>query len=217
MALKQVRGFWLPETEDHLVHFLEGSPEFAGGPTYQLHKLMLCMKHIKNFSHALDIGAHCGLWSRVMAQMFTRVTAFEPVSLHRSAFERNVLQYNVKLWPVALGASEGKVSLHTGQSSSGDTYVQAGGEHEAQMYTLDSFEELPKIDFIKIDCEGYEKFICQGGEKRIRRDQPVMIIEQKPNKGRQFGIGDRDALTLVESWGAFKVEEYAGDFVMAWR
>ncbi|RWD13572.1 MAG: FkbM family methyltransferase, partial [Mesorhizobium sp.] len=44
---------------------------------------------------------------------------------------------------------------------------------------LDSFG-LAGIDFLKIDVEGFEKPILEGGEQTIRRERPVIIIEQKP-------------------------------------
>jgi FkbM family methyltransferase len=217
--VKQVNGFWLPDGEEHLVSFLENGPQFAGGPSYQLHKLMAAMPLIRNFRHAVDVGGHCGLWARPMAACFGGVTAFEPVVNHRACFERNMKWFevrNVTLFPYALGDHEGNVSLHTGESSSGDTYVKEGGEHSAQMKTLDSFE-LKDVDFLKLDCEGYEYFALRGGEHTIKRDKPCIVVEQKPGKGSQFGLADTVAVTLLVSWGAEVVKEISGDFICRWK
>jgi len=214
--MKQVRGFWLPDFEEHLVDMIMHSPEFAGGPTYQFHKFQLCFKYIKNFGLGVDIGGHCGLWSRVMAKCFTKVIAFEPVEEHAKCFHANVTDDNVTLLDYALGAGAiDSVRLTTGKNSSGDTFITTDGEHEATMRTLDSFD-LPRVDFIKIDCEGYENFIIQGGANTIRKWRPVMIVEQKPGKGRSFGLRDLAGVELLQSWGARLVESYAGDYVMAW-
>lgn len=215
--MKFVRGFALPDFEQHLIPFLEQGPEFAGGPTYQLHKYLACMPLIKNFRRAVDVGAHCGLWSRVMARCFTMVSAFEPVLEHRICFDENLRgAANITLHACALGEREGLVTLHTGQASSGDTYVQKDGEHGANLRTLDSFDLLP-IDFLKIDCEGYEKFVLMGGEKTIRRDKPCIIVEQKPGKAKQFGLGDIEAVQLLQAWGAELVTVVSGDYIMRWR
>lgn len=217
--MKQVRGFFLPDSEQHLVPFLERGPEFAGGPCYQLHKLMAAMPFIRNFRTAIDIGGHCGLWSRPMAAVFGSVQAFEPVIEHRACFDRNMKWFevrNVTLWAAALGDRDGVVSLHTGPSSSGDTYVKEGGEHSSPIKTLDSFH-FTEVDFIKLDCEGYELFALKGGEQTIRRDKPCIIVEQKPGKGKLFGLGDHDAVLLLKSWGAEQVGEISGDFVMRWK
>ena len=76
---------------------------------------------------------------------------------------------------------------------------------------LDWFNLEP--DFIKIDTEGFEYFIIQGGEHTIRTHRPVMIVEQKPGKGSHFGLGDRDAIDLLESWGYRVAEHKSGDYV----
>ncbi|QOZ25288.1 FkbM family methyltransferase [Bradyrhizobium sp. CCBAU 51753] len=221
--MKQVKGFWLPDHEEHLVPFLETGPEFAGGPTYQLHKLMAAMPFIRNFRTAVDVGAHCGLWSRPLGAMFSLVKAFEPIATHRECFHANVVprdygtfEFGVTLYSCALGDHDGSVSLHTGPSSSGDTYVQEGGEHNAVLKTLDSFG-FADVDLIKLDCEGYELFAIKGGEKTIREQKPCIIVEQKPGKGKQFGLGDQDAVVLLQSWGAEVVKEISGDFICRWR
>lgn len=223
--MMKVKGFALPDGEEHLAKFLREGPEFAGGPTYQLHKLMMCMPHIKNFRRAVDVGAHCGLWTRPLAQMFRWVTAFEPIVEHQRCFRLNLDDKMftgdpdsfVELWPVALGAHQGKVSLHTGEGSSGDTYVQEGGEHrDVVMSTLDSYV-LRDVDFVKIDCEGYESYVLQGGEETIRKQKPFVIVEQKPGKGQQFGIGDHAALDILRKWGATQVFQYSGDFGFKWQ
>jgi len=165
----------------------------------------------------VDVGSHTGLWSRPLAACFRHVTAFEPVPEHIECWFANVPGENTTLHEYALGDHAGEVSLHTaGPSSSGDTYVQDGGEHSADMRTLDSFN-LESVDFLKIDVEGFEKFVLLGGEKTVRCDKPCVVVEQKPNKGKQFGLGDHDAVLLLKSWGAEVVKEISGDFIMRWK
>lgn len=213
--MKQVKGFWLPDKETHLVPFLENGPEFAGGPTYQLRKLLPALQYIKNFRHAVDIGSHCGLWARPLSAMFRHVSAFEPVEAHRECWRKNVTATGTVLWPNAIGERDCNVSLHTGESSSGDTYIAGTGEHLARMRTLDSFG-LQDVDFIKLDCEGYEFFSIKGAEQTIKRDRPCVIVEQKPGKGAQFGIKDTSAVDLLKSWGAQLRFEISGDFCLSW-
>jgi FkbM family methyltransferase len=215
----QTHGFWLPDGETHLVPFLENGPEFASGPTYQLHKLLAAVPHVKNFSHAVDVGAHCGLWTRPLAAMFRTVSAFEPVARHIDCWYANIPAYSenegAKLYHVALGSEEKEVHLHTGPASTGDTFIAEKGEHSARMITLDQVG-LPKIDFMKIDCEGFEYHVLAGGEKTIRRDKPVIIVEQKTGKGASFGMHDTAAVKLLNQWGAQTVSCIAGDYIMKW-
>lgn len=218
--MKQVEGFWLPDNEEHLVPFLKQGPRYQNGPTYQYHKLSRALKLVPGSrrNQAVDVGAHCGLWSRVLAYEFKRLDAFEPVKAHLECFVLNVPPNKAKvtLHPFALGDHSGSISLHTGPSSSGDTYVQEGGEHQAEMHTLDSCS-LEALDFLKIDCEGYEYFVLKGSEQTVRKFKPVIIVEQKPNKGSgNFKLPDTAAVQLLQDWGAKLRFEYAGDYCLSW-
>lgn len=218
---KQVKGIWLPATEEHLISHIERGPEFAGAGTYQLHKLQAAFPHIRNFRHAVDVGAHVGLWSRILAHCFTRLTAFEPIELHRDLFNQNVHANSgceIKLYPLALSGSEKSVRFDIDPKSSGATHVtlaQDGAGPQVDACTLDSLD-LPPVDFIKVDCEGYEYFILRGGERTIRRDRPCIVVEQKPGKGSMYGLDDREAVQLLQSWGAQLKFEISGDFCLAW-
>lgn len=220
--MKQVCGLWLPDGERHLIPFLERGPQFGGGPTYQLHKLMAAMPHIRNFRHAIDVGAHCGLWSRVLARMFAHLTAFEPLPAHRECFMRNVIDASsgitdlarVTLNPCALGSRDGFALIERRADSSGDSHIAGAGE-QVEMRRLDSFG-LGPVDFLKIDCEGYEKFVLEGGEETVRGAKPCIVVEQKPKKASQYGLGDQDAVALLQGWGATLRWEISGDFCLSW-
>ena len=233
--MKQVRGIWLPDDEIYFLKFLaDDQPEFAGAGTYQLRKIMACMPYVKNFHHAVDVGAHVGLWSRVLARMFTKLTAFEPVRRHIDCLLMNV-PFNVDVWPMllALGDHYTSAILHSVAGASGNTRVATDGVRVAKPYETIEFvapEEVAMkrlddvllvdndvIDFLKIDVEGYEYFVLKGGEKTIRRTKPVICVEQKPAKGAQYGIGDLDACKLLDSWGAKRTQVIGGDYIYTWE
>lgn len=220
--MKQVNGFCLPDGEEHLVSYLENGPEFAGGPTYQLHKLMAALPHVKNFRKAIDIGAHCGLWTRPMAAMFREVLAFEPLLAHRECFRANMQGFgvtNTVLINRALGNPSNPdetVKICTKGKSSGDARISPDGDMEAPLACLDSYS-FTGVDFIKIDCEGFEYFILKGGEETIRRNRPTIVVEQKPGKGAAYGIADTAAVKLLAEWGAVVKWEHGGDFCLRFR
>ena len=70
-------------------------------------------------------------------------------------------------------------------------------------------------DFIKIDTEGFEYYILLGGEKTIKEHKPTIIVEQKPNKGKTFGLKDTQAVDLLKSWGYSLHGQIAGDYVLS--
>ena len=82
--MKQTLGIWLPDSDKHFAVQIAGNPLVAGKGTYQWKKYVAALSHVKDRGHAVDVGAHVGLWSRLMAMDFERVTAFEPVDEERA-------------------------------------------------------------------------------------------------------------------------------------
>jgi ribulose 1,5-bisphosphate carboxylase large subunit-like protein len=81
------------------------------------------------------------------------------------------------------------------------------------MRMLDSYG-LSAVDFIKLDCEGYELFALRGAEETIKRWMPVITVEQKPGHGQQFGLGDTDAVRWLLKRGYKLAQELGGDYIM---
>lgn len=219
--IKRVHGLWLPAHEKHLEGWIasrmKSHPEevIGGRASYQYHKLTAALSFVRGFRTAVDVGAHCGLWSMFLAQRFSKLHAWEPISLHRKCFGLNVVEGDVTLHAAALGAEEGFCSMTTTQGSSGDSWVQASPSGEVPIEVLDSYN-LRDVDFIKLDCEGYEFFALRGAEETLRRCRPVICVEQKPNRATRFGLGQKDALPWLESLGAKVRQEMSGDFILSW-
>lgn len=203
--MKNIRGIWLPDHEEHLLDFATHD-----GWSYQKHKLDAAVMYCDDMTLAIDIGGHCGLWSKHLVKMFDKVVAFEPVADHRECYVKNVIGDNYTLNPVALGAEEGSIKIHTTKGSSGDSWVD--GEGDIPMKTLDSFNLAPS--FIKIDTEGYEYNILLGGEQTVKKYKPIIIVEQKPKKGSNFGLNDTEAVELLLSWGYTMKKAISGDYIM---
>lgn len=182
-----------------------------GRGTYQIKKLRRALTYCASFRTAIDIGAHVGMWTMQLAKRFEKVQSFEPMTSHVECFLKNVDAGNVMLHQYALGQERKQVSMHSTPNSSGDTYVQSGDDVE--MIRLDDLA-LESVDFVKLDCEGYEFFALMGGMQTIRKWRPVIIVEQKPGKAQKFGLGETDAVQLLESVGYRQAEVLAGDYIM---
>lgn len=225
--VKQVHGAWLPDREDYLVQDIAASPRFAGGPSVQLKKYLAALPYVRQYRHAVDIGANVGLWTRVLARCFPLVTAFEPSPEAIECFCLNNPGANI--WPdlepdlvngsrvmlhkCALGAEPGALRLNTKLRSSGWTRADPEGDTEVEMRTLDSFNLSP-VDFIKIDVEGFEHPVVRGAIETIRECRPVVIIEQKPDNAERHGFKRFGARDLLGKMGAQVVAEISGDFVL---
>jgi FkbM family methyltransferase len=209
----QHQGIWLPDGEKHFVDWMNSSGEIVDGKgTYQIKKFRAAMEYVKNFRVAVDVGAHVGLWSMQLAQRFDNVIAFEPVAAFRECFVKNAWMRGVKCFPYALGAEVGRVSMNVDASDTGGTHVSGPGSID--MKTLDSFS-LKSVDFVKIDAEGYEHHIIDGGRETILRCKPCIIVEQKQHiMAKNFGIKGTPAVDLLREMGGLVRRELSGDFIV---
>jgi hypothetical protein len=75
--------------------------------------------------------------------------------------------------------------------------------------------DLPAIDYIKIDVEGFEKKVLLGAARTIERDSPLIVIEQ--NEIVLDGDHKYSAKEYLESIGyrQVAVDRKGWDFVMA--
>lgn len=214
--IKMVGGVWLPAHEEHLMAWMNHPKNRTlvdGKFAYQWKKQQLAMAHVRQWRTAVDVGAHCGLWSMHMVKRFQSVRAFEPVELHRVCFERNVQGANHVLYPCALGEVDGSCSMHTKNTSSGDSWVSGSGD--IAIRRLDDFD-LEDVDFIKLDCEGYELLALKGGEEMLKRCKPTVIVEQKPGRPAQFGLAPTGAVDYLQSLGAQLRAVQSGDYILSW-
>jgi FkbM family methyltransferase len=217
--MKQVGNVWVPAHETHMAEWMKKRNVWVDGKlTYQYHKLQAAMPFVKKHDCAVDVGAHVGFWSMHLAKQFKTLHSFEPVALHRDCYIRNVeMHAGVQLHAKCLGDKPGSVAMHTTQGSSGDTWVDPSVQTgDIPMITLDSLN-LPVVDFMKIDCEGFELFVLRGAEETLRRCKPVVVVEQKHTFANKYGVGAQDALPFLKGLGATLRKEWSGDFIFSWE
>lgn len=226
--MKYELGWYFSDGEQHLPQWMREAAQLRDGVhQYQLRKYETALASCRRRRLAVDVGGHVGQWSRNMAKDFERVIAFEPVPAYAECWRANLAGVeNAHLLELALGASPGSVSLRCGTPGShGDTFVaprdQANAAVDVTMKTLDELDAqggdfFRDLDFLKIDCEGYELFVLQGGEAVIRRERPCIIVEQKPGHAGKYGLGEIDAVNLLLSWGARRRATISGDYVLSW-
>jgi len=141
--------------------------------------LSLFRRFIPDGGTVVDIGAclgdHTATYSKFVGPR-GEVHAFEPNPVALECLEHNMKPYrNVIVHGEALGAFNGEVSIKTNDNLGMAQVIEGAG---IKLRTLDSKTSgWARLDFIKIDAEGYELDILIGAIQTITRFRPVMLIE----------------------------------------
>jgi FkbM family methyltransferase len=179
---------------------------------YQKEQIDLALTYCKNFRSAIDIGAHYGIMSFHMSQRFDEVHSFEIQPDVYNCLEQNMKNFrcnNVKLHPFGVGEENKTVHINFNEGSTFQTHIDPNGVGiEVEIKKLDKFK-IKDVDFIKIDAEGYEPFILQGGLKTILKNKPVILYEAKLYPETRYGVPRDNFLNILSQHG-YTVLDYVG-------
>jgi len=215
--MREHYGWWFPELDTHFPQMLKKSVDNGRPAEYQQpvrqRSIDLCARR----QLALDIGANVGLWSRQLAANFHKVIAFEPVEIFRHCLEKNVLAPNIEIQALALGDRNCQASMIVTPGNTGHSHLDPNsmGQGEVTVVTLDSLQ-LKGVDYVKIDCEGFEYRILQGGRDTICNCRPIVVVEQKPHQTYSKHYGQHAAVELLQSWGMRKLDQIKDDWILGW-
>lgn len=167
----------------------------------------------------LDVGANAGVVTLLAAALVGpggRVHAFEPSPRDRSRLTANVDASgltNVSVHAEALGRETGKAVLRVssaerpGHNTIGGFAYTADASTESaevELTTLDDFASargLARLDLVKIDVEGSETAVLEGGRRTLERFRPVIITEAYDPSLRQLGTSAPELLDLLRTLG----------------
>jgi len=215
--MKKIHNYWFPDGETHLPKMLNVNFQKSNIAEYQFLVRSASLEQVKNFRVAIDIGANIGLWARDLCNHFDTVIAFEPIETFVECLKLNIQKENLDIYKVGLGDKETTAHFIITENNMASTHIDPTslGTGEIQIKTLDSYN-FSTVDYIKIDCEGYEYKILQGSKETILRCRPIIVIEQKPHKHFIEEFDQFDGLRLLESWGMIILDRVKKDFILGW-
>ncbi len=136
---------------------------------------------------SLDIGANVGKYSRsLLENLETTVYAFEPLHSSYTELEKIQTDYPGRFFPVhsAVGNIDGTAIIYS-KAERAETATlskkvlsHSSIEEEVKISKLDSLVttlNLPRVDFIKIDTEGFEKEVFEGMQGVLDTYKPKYI------------------------------------------
>jgi len=139
----------------------------------------------------VDVGANIGYYLLMFQQSVGqngKIICIEPSEENLRELRKNINANsfsNVKLYEVAIGMTDGTTGLRSGINAG---IVDSGkGAYEVPVKQLASLIS-GKVDFIKIDVEGYEGQVIRGASEVIMRDRPTLFVEFHPHILPRFGF-----------------------------
>ena len=153
----------------------------------------------------VDIGGNYGLYALNIANAIGpegKLAVFEPsaqtASYLRRSIDANGLDDRVTLLQAAVSDTQGEAILDSAAAEL-KALTKTGKGETVKTVTLDSWSAeagFEKVDFIKIDAEGAEPLIIDGGERFFTEGSPLVMIEVKHGNDIEF-----TALEKLEALG----------------
>ena len=207
--MKQVKGWWLPDTDTDFDRWiLDGE--------YQKIQRDAILEFVNRDGNAIDIGAHVGFWLKDMCNHFDYVYAFEPIEEVRHCLSRNVTAMNYKTYSFGLGAKNDVINVNYNPTETGNTHASKDGNQTITIRKLDDMN-LPKIDYIKVDTEGFEIEVLKGGENMIKEYKPFVHVEVKERILQKQGISSNDVEDYLTSINYKEVMRVNSERVYSYR
>ncbi len=157
-------------------------------------KIDLKWLHDARFATLLDIGAAVGEFSLAAKAAWPdiKIFAFEPIPASFAQLQQNLSKLpGCEAINVALGEKRGEVSFEQSTATDSSSLLKMADTHKkafphsaktqtitVQLERLDDISaRLNVIDpvFIKIDVQGYESKVLEGGEQTIGRAKVVIV------------------------------------------
>ena len=141
-------------------------------------------EYIREGMTILDCGANVGNHSLYFAKVShaKKVYAFEASEdtyrILKKNIELNGLEDVITAENVALGEKDSRASIKfvKSKTNTGFNQVEEDDDGTVNMRPLDELV-TEKIDFIKIDVEGYELNVLKGARRILSEMQPIIMIE----------------------------------------
>ena len=149
---------------------------------------------IKNeINLSLDIGANIGRYTKLLLEKTnSKVVSFEPLPEAFNELKKIELEFSnrLKVFNLAIGENSNNLNLFYGNQKSEKaslidnleklSFIKDNNKNKilVKVRNLDSFNDFfkdQKIDFIKIDTEGFEYEVLKGAQKILEVHKPKFI------------------------------------------
>jgi FkbM family methyltransferase len=194
------QGFAVIEGDTHISKWAEE----AGRLDHDTNVLPRALPYIPAGGTVFDVGAYIADHTVAYARKAGDLYAFEPNPVAFECLLHNTFYLdNCKCYNLAFGNQYGHVESVCQSTNIGMATIK-NAESGIEIQTIDFFVEKNKInrlDFLKIDAEGFEVEILQGARKTINKFRPVMFIEVNVATLAVKGYTKNDLLQTINDLG----------------
>jgi FkbM family methyltransferase len=182
---------------------------------YESRYITFARKYVMPNGGLCDVGAHAGLYTLLLAPLFSYGLCFEPAADTRVLLERNLALNQLSSFsvrPEAVSSSIGQLSfLYSGGGFSGTAHLlrepetSSGQVEKVEVVTLDSIlgdEGVNDLTYLKIDTEGHELEVFKGALLTLRLNPHALAhFECAPENRREVF-----ALLSGLDWRVFELD-----------
>jgi FkbM family methyltransferase len=177
-------------------------------------EIELLKKHIKSGDTVLDIGANIGFYATILSDIVGEkgtIHCFEPDTTNFAHLKKTTASYkNIIINNKAVGPKTEKLKIYTSKELNVDhrTYKPEEYDQEIEIdaVSIDDYLKGAKVDFIKMDIQGFEMEAMKGMKDTLKNNPKVkMISEFWPYGLRKAGSSLRDYFVLLKELN-FNVE-----------
>jgi FkbM family methyltransferase len=147
----------------------------------------------------VDVGANIGSYSLLAATAGADVIAFEPGERFDD-LRRNALinQFDIDCRKMAVGSESGTMAFTQGRDAMNRFAASGEASTSVAVTTLDaSLDRDPAL--IKVDVEGFEGAVLQGGRRRIAQAQALLL--ELVGQGEAHGYQEAEIVATLLDMG----------------
>ena len=143
-----------------------------------------------NFNTSIDVGSNSGHVTNMLSKICKNVYSFEPIDYLYRAQKQIFRNKNVKVYNYALGDKKCKKIFYISKNNDPESSFLLRNKNIKKksigIKTGDSVIIEKRIDFIKIDVEGYESYVVRGLENLIKKHKPLLLVEIEKRHNSKF-------------------------------